>query len=219
MFDVHRRIQDTKAKTLSILLSDAKSLKTCIMKMDADDDQLSPYVLKCYSLRVLDFERRKRLSSSIGRLKYLRYLNLSKGDFQTLPECLSKLWNLQILNLDYCQYLQKLPNSLVCLKGLIRLSLRACRSLSSLPPHIGRMTSLRALSMYIVGKKRGLLLAEIEQLNLKGDLYIKHLERVKCIMDAKKANILSKHLNQLLLSWERNEEFQLQENVVEILET
>ncbi|XP_003599016.3 putative disease resistance protein RGA3 isoform X1 [Medicago truncatula] len=218
MFDLCPRIQDAKAKTLSIWLPAAKSLKTCIMEVSADDDQLSPYILKCYSLRALDFERRKKLSSSIGRLKYLRYLNLSNGDFQTLPESLCKLKNLQMINLDYCQSLQKLPNSLVQLKALIRLSLRACRSLSNFPPHIGKMASLRTLSMYVVGKKRGLLLAELEQLNLKGDLYIKHLERVKCVMDAKEANMSSKHLNQLLLSWERNEESVSQENVEEILE-
>jgi hypothetical protein len=183
-----------------------------------DDDELSPYVFKCYSLRALDFERRKKLSSSIGNLKYLRYLNLSKGEFQTLPESLCNLWNLQIINLDYCQYLQKLPNKLVRLKALIRLSLRGCRSLSSLPPHIGKMSSLKTLSMYIVGKEKGLLLAELQQLNIKGDLYIKHLERVKSVIDAKEANMSSKHLNKLLLSWERNEESLSQENTEEILE-
>ncbi|GAU47642.1 hypothetical protein TSUD_238610 [Trifolium subterraneum] len=142
----------------------------------------------------------------------------NEGEFQILPESLCNLWNLQIINLDYCQYLQKLPNNLVCLKALIRLSLRGCRSLSSLPPHIGKMNSLRTLSMYVVGKEKGLLLAELQQLNLKGDLYIKHLERVKSVMDAKEANMSSKHLNKLLFSWERNEESLSQENTEEILE-
>ncbi|CAI8587673.1 unnamed protein product [Vicia faba] len=59
---------------------------------------------------------------------------------------------------------------------------------------------------------------ELEQLNLKGDLYIKHLERVKSVMESRKANMSRKHVKQLQLSWERNEEFQLQENVEEILE-
>ena len=51
-------------------------------------DELSPHVLKCYSLRVLHCERRGKLSSSIGHLKHLRYLNLSRGGFKTLPESL-----------------------------------------------------------------------------------------------------------------------------------
>ncbi|KAK2373197.1 putative disease resistance protein RGA3 [Trifolium repens] len=72
--------------------------------------------------------------------------------------------------------------------------------------------------MYVVGKDKGLLLAELQQLNLNGDLYIKHLERVKSVMDAKEANMSSKHLNKLLLSWERNEESLSQENTEEILE-
>ncbi|MCI34287.1 disease resistance protein, partial [Trifolium medium] len=55
-------------------------------------------------------------------------------------------------------------------------------------------------------------------MNLKGDLYIKHLERVKSVMSAKEANMSSKHINNLQLSWEGNEESQLQKNVEEILE-
>ncbi|KAJ1397017.1 Virus X resistance protein-like, coiled-coil domain [Sesbania bispinosa] len=120
----------------------------------------------------------------------------------------SNLWSLQ----------EKLPDNLVRLKALQHLSLEACDSLSSLPPQIGKLTSLRTLSIYVVGKKRGFLLAELGQLNLKGELHIKHLERVKSVMDAKEANISSKHLNKLRLSWGRNEESQLQENVEQILE-
>ncbi|TKY45757.1 Disease resistance protein RGA2 [Spatholobus suberectus] len=92
-------------------------------------------------------------------------------------------------------------------------------SLSSLPPQIGKLTSLRILSMYFVGKKRGFHLAEMGPLKLKGDLEINHLERVKSVKDAKEANMLSKQLNELCLSWDRNdEEWELQENVEEIVE-
>ncbi|KAJ1375286.1 Virus X resistance protein-like, coiled-coil domain [Sesbania bispinosa] len=124
----------------------------------------------------------------------------------------------ETLKLDHCGYLQKLPNSLIHLKALQHLSLRWCNSLSILPPHIGKLTSLRTLSMYIVGKERGFLLAELGGLNLKGELLIEHLERVKSVMDAKEANMSSKHLNHLELLWESYEESQSQENVEQILE-
>jgi len=213
-----RHLSIYKRKSLgdsnSVRLPTVISLKTCLKYVD----QLSPHVLKCYSLRVLDFERRKKLSSSIGSLKYLRYLNLSDGKFKTLPKSLCTLWNLQILKLDNCYHLLNLPNCLTQLKALQSLYLTNCYSLSSLPPNIRKLISLKTLTLYVVGKRKGFLLEELGQLNLKGDLYIKHLERVKSVVNAKEANMSSKNLMQLRLSWERNEESHLQENVEEILE-
>jgi len=204
----------------SIPLHHVKSLKTYMeWNFDViDAGQLSPQVLKCYSLRVLLSNRLHNLSTSIGRLKYLRYLDISEGRFMTLPKSLSKLYNLQVLKLDYCYFLEKFPDSLTRLKCLQHLSLRGCNSLSSFPPHIGKLTSLKTLSKYIVGKKTGFLLEELGLLNLKGELHVKHLERVKSVTDAKKANLSRKNLNRVWLSWERNEVSQLQENVEQILE-
>ncbi|KAK7309516.1 hypothetical protein RJT34_06314 [Clitoria ternatea] len=88
--------------------------------------------------------------------------------------------------------------------------LRVGRSLSSLPSNIGKLTSLRTLSMYLVGKRRGSLLAELAQLKLKGELHIKHLKRVKSVMDTREANMSSKHLKELWLSWSRNDESRVQ---------
>jgi hypothetical protein len=213
-----RHLSIYKRKSLrdvnSVRLANVKSLKTCLKHVD----QLSPHVMKCYSLRVLDLERRTKLPSSISCLKYLRYLNLSDGKFKTLPKSICKLWNLQILKLDNCYHLLNLPNSLTQLKALQSIYLTNCYSLSSLPPMIRKLTSLKTLTLYIVGKKKGFLLEELGQLNLKGDLYIRHLERVKSVMNAKEANMSSKNFKQLRLSWERDEESNLQENVEEILE-
>ncbi|QCE15059.1 disease resistance protein RPM1 [Vigna unguiculata] len=130
-------------------------------------------VLKCHSLRALHYELWKSLFPS------------SIGD------------------LKHLRSLKKLPHNLVLLKGLQQLSLKGCLSLSSLPPHVGNLTSLRILSMYIVGKQRGSLLAELGPLKLKGDLFIKHMSKVKSVKDAEEANMSSKQLNTLRLSWHR----------------
>jgi hypothetical protein len=125
---------------------------------------------------------------------------------------------LEVLKLDRCNFLEKLPDGLTRLRALQHLSLSSFDSLISLPPHIGKLTSLKTLRKYIVGEENGFLLEKLGQLNLQGQLHIKHLERVKSVTDAKKANITRKHLNQLWLSWERNEVSQLQENIEQILE-
>ncbi|XP_045813823.1 putative disease resistance protein RGA4 [Trifolium pratense] len=202
-----------------IRFPNTESLKTCITR-----DQflkvrnLLPNILKCYSLRLLDYQYKDNLSSSIGHLRYLRYLNLSHGGFKTLPESLCELWNLQILKLDYCSELQNLPNNFTRLEALQHISLNGCSSLSSLPSYISKLASLRTLTMYIVGKKRGSLLAELAHLTLKGELHLKHLERVKNVTDSKEANMSRKYINHLRLSWGANEESELQENVEQIAE-
>ncbi|XP_027911687.1 disease resistance protein RGA2-like [Vigna unguiculata] len=200
----------------STQLHQVKSLRTYVDSRTTDE--LSYDVLRCYSLRVLHLSRWKELSSSIGDLKHLRYLNLSYGDFKSLPESLCKLLNLQILKLDYCYSLQRLPNSLVRLKALQELSLKNCRSLSRLPPYIGKLTSLRSLSIFFVGKERGFLLAELGQLKLKRNLDIKHLEKVKSGNDAKEINMSIKQLNKLTLTWGRFREGKLEGNDEEVLE-
>jgi len=198
------------ASEVSIWMRNIKSPRTFYTR----SDDLAVFNFR--SLHVLKVPLSK-VSFSIGHLKSLRYLDISCSKFETLPESICKLWNLQSLKLDSCDYLRNLPNNLIRLKALQHLSLNNCYRLSSLPPNIGKMISLKTLSMYVVGKGSGFLLAELGQLNFKVDqLHIMRLERVKSVEDAKEANMLSKHVNNLWLAW--NEVSQLQENVEQILE-
>ncbi|QCD90573.1 disease resistance protein RPM1 [Vigna unguiculata] len=209
-------LSDHRWNLYSAQLDQLTSLRTYLKRTRSKE--LSSDVLKCYSLRLLHVNLLEELSSSIGNLKYLTYLNLSRGRFKTLPESLCKLLNLKILKLDYCQSLQKLPDGLVRLKALQQLSLKVCRSLSTLPPYIGKVNSLRSLSMYFVGEQKGFLLSELGLLKLKRDLEIKHLERVKNINDAKESNMSSKQLNNLMLRWRTVREGELEGNDKEVLE-
>ncbi|XP_068498999.1 putative disease resistance protein RGA3 isoform X1 [Phaseolus vulgaris] len=206
-----------KIELNSIQSQKVKSVRAYLISNEGSDE-LFPKILKCHSLRVLEFRLRGKLSPSIRDLKHLRYLNLSKSDFKTIPEFMCKLWNLQILILDYCKHLQKLPNSLTNLKSLEKLSFKGCHKLSNLPPHIGKLTSLRSLTSYFVDNERGFLLAELGGMKLKEDLDIKHLERVKSVDDAMEGNMSSKRLKELRLSWDKNEETKLGDNAEKILE-
>ncbi|MED6139467.1 hypothetical protein PIB30_084135 [Stylosanthes scabra] len=84
-----------------------------------------------------------------------------------------------------------------------------------MPPSIGELTSLKTLSIFVVGKVRGSRLKELGTLKLKGEVHIKHLERVTSVADAEEANIGDKDLHHLLLSWDRVEESRLKEKYVE----
>ncbi|KAI4353299.1 hypothetical protein L6164_002258 [Bauhinia variegata] len=177
----------------------------------------APELEKLRSLRALYFRGLKEVPSSINLLKHLRYLNLSEGAFKTLPKSICSLWNLQILNLDKCVNLQELPEKIRCLKALRHLHMRECNSLSGTSPEMGQLTCLITLNLYVASSKRGSLLAELKHLKLKGEIHIKHLERVKSVMDAKEANLAAKQLDGMLLSWDRDGTSELQENVEQIL--
>nr|GMC60942.1 putative disease resistance protein RGA3 [Ipomoea batatas] len=160
-------------------------------------------------LRVLDASRQwgsfTEVPSVIGSLKHLRYLNLSFTEIQTLPDTICDLWNLQILNLDYCWELQSLPKRICSLKNLRHLCLLDC-PLIGMPPSIGQLTCLKTLNKFVVGKQRGFKISELQDLNLRGTLHITNLEKVKSSEDAKEANLEGKKdLRHLSLSWDSEE--------------
>ncbi|KAG6402574.1 hypothetical protein SASPL_134771 [Salvia splendens] len=197
--------------------------KTSLFPKTFQKDMSITSISELRSLRVLKAKAIEDLPPSIGNHKHLRSLNLSNSEIQTLPNSLCTLWNLQILNLDGCVRLVALPKKLTSLHNLQHLCLWGCESLCEMPSKMRELNGLKTLSMFVVGLKRDNQLEELECLNLSGRLHIRHLERVKDHMDAKKAKIAEKNnLSELKLSWERNgrskSEEDLDEKVLEALE-
>ncbi|XP_058108259.1 putative disease resistance protein RGA3 isoform X2 [Magnolia sinica] len=158
-------------------------------------------------LRALDLSGTKcsHLPKSLKNLKLLRYLNLSATEVALLPDFICGLYLLQTLKLNACGQLPELPKEMWKLARLRHLEIENTWQLQALPHGIGRLTSLRTLSKFIVGKGMECRIGELKNLNLlQGKLAIYHLERVLNESDAMEAELMNKkHLRHLELYFGR----------------
>ena len=139
---------------------------------------LLPTFLRLRVLSLAPYQNVVRLHDSIGRLKHLRYLDLTATPLKKLPEFVCSLYNLQTLLLDSCMCLVELPNSIGNLKNLLFLRLHwtaiqslpesivnlsnlhtlvlsECKNLTELPTNMGKLTKLERLTDFFVGKQSG----------------------------------------------------------------
>ena len=78
---------------------------------------------------------------SIGELKHLRYLDLSKNKIDILPNSITKLLNLLTLKLNNCSGLKELPRDIKKLVNLRNLDIFGC-GLTHMPLGLRYLTSL-----------------------------------------------------------------------------
>ncbi|KAK9920841.1 hypothetical protein M0R45_029383 [Rubus argutus] len=147
----------------------------------------------------------KELPVTIGKLKHLRYLDVSHTQITALPKSLGKLYNLQTLRLHNLK-LAELPNVLSNLINLRHVYFGQRNwnvGWIKTPAGMGKLTNLRSLSSFTVGKEKGCGIEELADLNkLKAELWISKLELVRDGNEAKKANLVRKsNLRRLRLGW------------------
>ncbi|XP_022973478.1 putative disease resistance protein RGA3 [Cucurbita maxima] len=155
---------------------------------------------------IIDYGFITELSDTIGKLKHLRYLDISKSRITTLPKSIVLLYNLQTLKLG-CDV--KLPVKLRKLVNLRHLEfdfvgqLTAVGQLKEMPKHLSRLTQLQTLSIFVVGFDEGRKIEELGPLkDLKGKLSLLNLEQVKSKKEAKAANLVRKeNISDLLFEW------------------
>ncbi|KAM3356711.1 hypothetical protein P3S68_023425 [Capsicum galapagoense] len=131
----------------------------------------------------------KFLPQALGGLKHLRYLSISSTSIFNLPNSITNLHNLQILNLICCFKLKKLPRDIWRLVSLRCLDFKHCSSLEDMPPGIGQLTPLRTLTSFIIDKEScifGLASDKLNELkglvNLRNSLSIKFMGRTLWMM-------------------------------------
>lgn len=101
------------------------------------------------SLRLLDLGGTsiKNLPHNIGALKHLVFLRLAKSPIVKLPDSVTCLKKLEILDLSECYQLSELPYELGKMTSLIYLDLSFCQQLKCMPCGISALTSLQYLKM------------------------------------------------------------------------
>ncbi|KAL7145599.1 hypothetical protein ABFS83_07G095700 [Erythranthe nasuta] len=145
----------------------------------------------------------RMLSEDICALEELRYLNLSYTLIEMLPDSITDLSELRTLDLSWCYHLKALPERLRNLTQMRHLDLYRCESLSHLPSGIGYFENLTSMPLLVLGNDSDCAcLGDLQRLNkLRGRLEIRNLENAREISDAKSAQLRSKNLDHLGLSW------------------
>ncbi|KAK2976969.1 hypothetical protein RJ640_020186 [Escallonia rubra] len=167
----------------------------------------------CLRALVLINHAMKELPNSIGKLKHLRYLDISKTNVKTLPVSINKLYNLQTLRV---KYLTRVPEKLGDWRNLGHFILEyGAKVRDCTIDGIGQMTCLQTLPCFVVSRDKGCQIEDLGGLNnLKGELKIYGLEDVRTTEEAKKANLLKKsRINALQFHWSGGEE----ENTSEVV--
>lgn len=203
-FDSSKKFEDLyKAKRLRTFLSLTlpPSSETFYLTKKLTHDLLP--MLRC--LRVLSlshYSNMTDLPDSIGKIKHLRYLNLSFTAVKRLPDSICKLCNLQTLKLLGCRYLAVLPKDMWRLINLRHLDISET-SLKEMPIQLGRLKCLHTLTTFIISKHSGSCIGELGKLSsLRGMLSILELQNVASPTDALNAGLKDKrYLEELVLEW------------------
>ncbi|GLT37488.1 hypothetical protein SLA2020_118020 [Shorea laevis] len=164
-------------------------------------------------LRILSFETEwfwtaniGQLPTWIGKMKHLRYLDISHTGIKELPQFIMELYSLQTLRFIYCCQIVKQPEGV---ENLVSLRHIYFNRHNCMPLRIGRLKDLQTLQLFVVGLQEGSRIDELGCLSqLGGKLRICHLEHVENYSEAKKAELSEKiRLYGLSLKWaDRNTE-------------
>ncbi|XP_021682747.2 putative disease resistance RPP13-like protein 1 isoform X1 [Hevea brasiliensis] len=173
-----------------------------------DNEVMHDLLPKLKRLRVLSLSQYHNiieLPDSFGKMKHLRYLDLSGTPIKRLPESVNSCYSLQTLILYKCKDFEGLPTNMSRLVNLCHLDIRKTK-LKEMPKLMSKLTRLQKLTDFIVGEQSGSSIKELGELqHLRGKLCIWNLQNVVEAEDALQANLKDKkHLKKLKLRWAGN---------------
>ncbi|KAF3945568.1 hypothetical protein CMV_028071, partial [Castanea mollissima] len=168
-----------------------RRLRTLVSNADVFGNMLSNF--KCLRVLKLSGFSIIELSESIGRLIHLRFLHISCPNIKALPKSITKLYNLQTLNIWGCYRVDELPKDLKNLVNLRSISVNSSVRMWSLLKDIGQLKCLQTFPFFFVKQDAGHRIGELGQLNqLRGVLGIMDLENVRDKEEARGANLAEK---------------------------
>lgn len=155
----------------------------------------------------------------IGKLRHLRYLDVSQTQIKKFPSSITSLYNLQTLKAARCLNLTQLPRNMHCLVNLRYLDITGTR-IEGMPLQISKLKSLQKLSNFVVGRGQASSIAELGELVHLGDsLQIQNLKHVVDPKDAMKAKVKEKkNLHRLSFDWGRAADTENSQHENKILE-
>ncbi|XP_031739964.1 putative disease resistance protein RGA1 [Cucumis sativus] len=179
-------------------INNAQNLRTLICNRQVLHKTIFDKIANCTRLRVLVVDSSiTKLPESIGKMKHLRYLDISSSNIEELPNSISLLYNLQTLKLG--SSMKHLPYNLSKLVSLRHLKF----SIPQTPPHLSRLTQLQTLSGFAVGFEKGCKIEELGFLkNFKGRLELSNLNGIKHKEEAMSSKLVEKNLCELFLEWD-----------------
>ncbi|GJY85034.1 NB-ARC domains-containing protein [Tanacetum coccineum] len=164
--------------------------------MEKDSGKEAPKKVLCLSHLWID-----EVPESVGKLKHLRYLNLSQTEITHLPEDVCNLYNLQTLIVFGCYKLTKLPDSFSKLKNLRHFDIRGTSLLKKMPLTIGELKNLH-LSKIIIGGDNTFAITGLKNLkNFHRQVSIHGLDKVQNALQAQELNFSQKGFRELKVEW------------------
>ena len=173
-----------KGECLVVTKQSSVAANVCHLTFSDNGQEVTTQLEKLSKVRTVIFQTKQPVSlveARISRFKYLRVVDFTKSSFKEFPISIGTLKHLRLLNLSKNRIIKLLPNSICKLHSLQTLLLDHCDNLERLPKGIRNMINLRCLT--VTTKHTSLLENGEGCLNSLRFLLIFEFDNLKCLFE------------------------------------